>query len=128
MKGYTDFFSGFFGPEAVATKPINDKMKCMDWYKVERLIKENPTATVYAGLKEDWGYTSGLIYSKGKYYCGCVYGTSCWATPIVDIDGEEIECWTTDPPEDYTDGLPLWWGRGQKLLDELEFFEGDQIL
>ena len=121
MKGYTDFAMGFLGPEAVATKPIN-KMKFMDWKKVQKIVDDNPDAVIYAGLLEDWGYTSGLIYAKGKYYDGYVYGCSVWATPIVDVDGKEIECWTYEETEERSE-KPSWWGNGQELLSEWDFNE-----
>lgn len=124
MKGYTNFAMGFLGPEAIATKPIGS-MKYMDWKKVQQIVDENPDAVIYAGLQEDWGYTSGLIYAKGKYYDGYVHGCSIWATPIVDVDGEEIECWTLKETEEGSD-KPKWWGNGQKLLSALEFDESEE--
>lgn len=117
MKGYTDFSMGFLGARAVATKPIG-KMKYMDWNKVKQVVKEHPDSVIYAGLMEDWNNTSGLIYAKGKYYDGYVYGCSSWATPIVDVDGEEIECYTYDAG---SSDKPEWWGDGQELLDEWEY-------
>ena len=98
MKGYTDFAMGFLGASAVATKTIG-AMKFMDWNKVKEVVESNPNSIIYAGLMEDWNNTSGLIYAKGKYYNGYVYGCSNWATPIVDVDGEEIECWTNNETE-----------------------------
>lgn len=65
MKGYTDFYSGFLGPEAIATKPIG-KMKYMDWKKVQQIVNEHPNSVIYAGLMEDWNNTSGLIFCKRK--------------------------------------------------------------
>jgi hypothetical protein len=124
MKGYTDFLSGFLGMEAVATKPIGD-MKYMDWQKVQQIVNEHPNSVIYAGLMEDWNNTSGLIYAKGKYYDGYVYGQSKWATPIVDVDGEEIECWTYEKTEE-GHRKPSWWGSGQELLDEYEFDESEE--
>ena len=106
MKGYTDFCTGFLGPEAVATKPIG-KMKYMDWNKAKELIEQHPDSVIYAGLMEDWGNTSGLIFANGDYYNGYVYGASIWATPILDIDGEEIECWTYEETEEGSD-KPSW--------------------
>ena len=91
MKGYTNFALSFMGPEAVATKPIGKK-KYMDWKKVQKVVDEHPNSVIYAGLMEDWNNTSGLIYANGKYYNGHVHGCSVWATPIVDVDGEGIEC------------------------------------
>ena len=115
MKGYTDFYAGFLGPEAVATKPIG-KMKYMDWKKVQQIVDEHPDAEIYAGLAEDWNNTSGVIYSKGIYFDGgCFYGCSVWATPIVDVDGEEIECWTYEETTE-KQHMPEWWGNGQKVI------------
>lgn len=109
MKGYTDFLTGFFGMETVATKPVNNKMKYMDWSKVLDIVKSHPGSVIYAGLREDWNNTSGLIYARGKYYDGYVYGCSMWATPIVDVDGEEIECWTEIETVECS-SKPDWWG------------------
>ena len=117
MKGYTDFAMGFMGPGAIATKPIGD-MKYMDWDKVQKLVDKHPNSVIYAGLLEDWGNTSGLIFANGEYYNGrYIYDRSVWATPIVDIDGEEIECWTYNESREAT-GTPGWWGNGTKLKDE----------
>ena len=117
MKGYTDFAMGFMGPGAIATKPIGD-MKYMDWDKVQKLVDKHPNSVIYAGLLEDWGNTSGLIFANGEYYNGrYIYDRSVWATPIVDIDGEEIECWTYNESKEAT-STPGWWGNGTKLKDE----------
>lgn len=121
MKGYTSFSMGFLGMDAVATKPIGD-MKYMDWKKVQQIVDEHPDSVIYAGLMEDWNNTSGLIYAKGEYYNGYVYGCSKWATPIVDVDGEEIECWTYEETEEGSN-KPTWWGNGQKLKSEWDFEE-----
>lgn len=122
MKGYTDFMSGFLGMNAVATKPINDKAKYMDWNKVQEIVNNHPNSVIYAGLMEDWNNTSGLIYAKGKYYKGYVYVQSMWATPIVDVDGEEIECWTEIETKEGCN-LPTWWGNGQKLYNPYDLDE-----
>lgn len=61
---------------------------------------------------EDWNNTSGVIYEIGKYRDDdYVYGQSCWATPILDVDGEEIECWTEEHVEYnlQSNGMPKWW-------------------
>lgn len=112
MKGYTDFFMGFFGPEAVATRPIGE-MKYLDWEKARKIcevaISENPNVVISAGLMEDWNNTSGTIYEDGEYVREYVYGSSCWATPIVDVDGVEYECWTHEKPKDPSNHVPSWW-------------------
>lgn len=121
MKGYTDFAMGFLGPEAIATKPIGKK-KYLDWEKAKKLIKEHPNSVIYAGLLEDWNNTSGLIYAKGKYYDGMFfYGASVWATPILDIDGEEIECWTYEKTKEGS-GTPDWL-KGDDVLSTFDYDE-----
>ena len=124
MKGYTDFISGFFGPSTIAGSNPIGKMKYMDWEKVKKIIETHQNAIIYAGLREDWNNTSGLIYAKGKYYDGYVYGASCWATPIVDVDGAEIECWTTEETIEGA-GRPLWL-TNKILLDPYDFDEEDE--
>lgn len=123
MKGYTSFSMGFLGPAAVATKPIG-RTKYMDWSKVQKVVDENPNSVIYVGLREDWNNTSGLIFARGEYYNGYVYGCSNWATPIVDVDGKEIECWTYEPTKEDS-GKPDWWGNGNKLLSEFDFDDYD---
>lgn len=119
-KGYTSFSAGFLGAEAVATKPIGN-MKYLDWDKVKTVVAENPKATIRAGLQEDWNNTSGVIFAQGNYYDGgCVYGSSKWATPIVDVDGMEIECYK-DSPNEWGSGMPRWWGDGAEVLDSYDF-------
>ena len=124
MKGYTNFLDGFLGVGAVATKPIGD-MKFMDWKKVQEIVDTHPNSVIYAGLMEDWNNTSGLIFAKGRYYDGDVFGCSTWATPIVDVDGEEIECWTYEESKEGSH-KPNWWGNGQELLDEYDFDEDNE--
>ena len=124
MKGYTDFTSGFFGPYAIAGYNPVGKMKYMDWEKVKQIIETHQNAIIYAGLREDWNNTSGLIYARGKYYDGYVYGASCWATPIVDVDGTEIECWTEEETIEGS-GRPSWL-TNKILLDPYNFYEEDE--
>ena len=110
MKGYTDFWAPLLGMD-IATKPRGD-MKFMDWKKAKEIIdeqiKQNPDVVIYAGLREDWNNTSGIIYANGDFYDGgFFYGCSNWATPILDIDGYEIECYTYDITEEGS-GTPNW--------------------
>ena len=119
MKGYTDFKMGFMGASAVATKPIGD-MKYMDWNKAKEIILKHPDSKIYAGLMEDWNNTSGLIYANGNYYNGgYVYGASLWATPILDVDGEEIECWTNEKTDEGPEKPD--WLCGDNVLDERDY-------
>ena len=117
MKGYTNFWAGFV-PGLIQTKPSGE-MKYLDWVKAKQLIEEHPDSVIRAGLMEDWNNTSGLIYAKGNYYNGYVFGMSYWATPILDIDGEEFECWTYTQTKELN-GKPDWL-YGDHIKDAWEF-------
>ena len=117
MKGYTDFIGGMITSQYKPTH--NGGPRYMDWEKVKQICEENPDSTIYAGLREDWNNTSGIIFAKGDYYNGYVYDQSRWATPIVDVDGTEIEVWTNKSHE--TTGLPGWWGNGAELKSRYDF-------
>lgn len=98
-------------------------MKYLDWKWIERFIKRNPDAVIYAGIKEDWSYTKGLIYHKGKYCNGQTCDHSDWGTPIINVwGGCVIDCWTYEP-EQIEEGnhVPVWWGNGTTLYNEQDF-------
>lgn len=115
-KGYLGFTEGIAIGESIGYSP--DTMKYMDWNRVEQICKEHPDSVIYAGLQEDWGYTSGKIFDNGVFYNGGdLFDQSKWATPILDVDGEEIECWTKEP-HDKT-GIPEWWGRGAEVKNDI---------
>ena len=42
-------------------------------------------------------YTAGEVWRDGKPVLDdYTYLSSMWATPVLEIDGEEIECWIED--------------------------------
>lgn len=109
-KGYTGFVDGMIIGAELCRR--STETKYMDWEKAEKLCLENPNSIIEAGLREDWNNTSGLVYANGKWYDGgLIYDRSKWATPILDIDGAEIECWTTEPHDGTS--VPEWWGHGE---------------
>lgn len=114
-KGYIGFAEGILYGEYIGNSPST--MKYMDWNKAEQICKDHPNSVIYAGLQEDWGYTSGKIFDCGTFYNGGdLFDQSKWATPILDVDGEEIECWTKEPH--YETGIPKWWGRGAEVKND----------
>lgn len=75
--------------------------KVFDWDKAARIIRERGATHAIAGLAEDFDWTGGPILRDGKRLCGdetYTFLASSWATPVLVIDDEEIECWiqTTD--------------------------------
>lgn len=119
MKGYTDFAGGMLEGMLRPTAPGG--MKYMDWEKAEKICLDNPEATIRAGLMEDWNNTSGIVFMKGAWYDGGIlYDASKWATPILDVDGKEIECWTHERHE--RRNVPTWWGRGKTVKRESDLW------
>ena len=108
-KGYMSFMEGFAGPRFV------DKDKQMDWKKAKEIIEEKKSdiRSVSAGLAEDWGCTSGEVWTSDKGYISqndtYVYTSSVWATPAIEIEynngeTETLECWEYgDNPYAYFD-------------------------
>lgn len=70
--------------------------KVFDWHKAARLIAERKPSIVYAGLAEDWEYTLGVIFRNGSIVTSdlsTMHLFSVWATPVIEIDGEVLECY-----------------------------------
>lgn len=69
-------------------------MMVFDWIKAAKLIKEHKVEYAEAGLQLDMEYTSGPIFNDGKPTdgSGC-YLASTWATLVIVINGNEIECY-----------------------------------
>ena len=68
--------------------------KVFDWDKAAKIIKERKPETASAGLAEDWFWTGGTIYENGKPVKNeYTFLASRWATPVLILDGEEIDCY-----------------------------------
>jgi hypothetical protein len=93
----TDFVGGMYTGMANSARAKADGQgpKVFDWNKAATLIAERKPKLAEAGLAEDWNNTSGTIFEDGDTcsdsYC---YLYSAWATPLLVLDGEEIECYT----------------------------------
>lgn len=87
-----DSFSAFFRGEAA--RAAGAKMKVFDWNKAAKILKERRPREAVAGLLSDMGCTAGVIFRDGApVLTEYTYLASVWATPILELDGEEIECW-----------------------------------
>ncbi len=79
--------------------------RSFDWDKAARIISERKPKEAEAGLAEDWDCTSGIIWRDGTIIpreetFNDLYLLSNWATPLLVIDGEEVECWKDGKGED----------------------------
>ena len=70
------------------------ELMVFDWDKAARLIKERKPELARAGLENDFEWTGGTIWENGKpVKDDYTYLSSTWATPILELDYEEIPCY-----------------------------------
>lgn len=103
MAGSTEygFIEGMFVGRAKSEAAMirGDSMMYFDWDKAAQIIKERGATNAEAGLGGDWDHTGGPIWQDGKIVDPedtYTYLGSLWAVPELDVDGELIECYTTD--------------------------------
>lgn len=124
MKKDASFIGGMIDgfQNRIQAKEKGSLPKVFDWEKCAKIISEkhNQFETARAGLAEDWPLTNTIIFDNGKIVEDTdvfPYFGSEWATPILDLDGEEIECWTEDIPSEFDD-KKLWTEESKKILEE----------
>lgn len=90
----------------------HNEEKVFDWHKAAQLIVEHGAKEASAGLSGDWEWTGGDILLDGNPITSrddtYTYLSSCWATPQIDIDGEEIDCWLLKSQTPGWDADTLW--------------------
>lgn len=94
-KQETDFVEGMISGRALSDKAkyAGRKPKAFNWDKAAQLIKEHKPKVAMAGLAEDWNNTSGVIWRGGQIVTDdYTFLFSYWATPLLDMDGEEFDC------------------------------------
>lgn len=75
------------------------EMKVFDWDKAARIIRDRCAQYAVAGLKEDMEWTGGEIvenFEPVKSGQSCMYLASTWATPVLCIDDEVIDCFVME--------------------------------
>jgi hypothetical protein len=88
-----DIASAFARGTASRNKPL----MVFDWNKAARLIKERKPKKAAAGLRADWEWTGGIIYSDGKPVSDSyTFLASTWAVPELDLDGELTPCYVME--------------------------------
>lgn len=95
-----------------------DGAKVLDWDKAAEICAATKDI-VWAGLAEDWTYTSGLIWDGEKQVRDYVFVVSDWATPVLvvgDYDGDAIECFKA-ADDGSSSEYPEWWGDEEAAHD-----------
>lgn len=101
-----------------AGRKAKDGPKVLDWERAAEFCASKK-APVWAGLAEDWEYTSGLIWDGSRQVRDYVYVASNWATPVLVIEGRNnvVPCFRLDDG-DAESGYPAWWGEGAADTEE----------
>lgn len=74
-----------------------------DWDKAARLIVEHAATEAGAGLRGDWEYTGGTIFTNGAPVKEPhTYLSSTWAVPEIEINGTMYDCYRMESE------LPGW--------------------
>lgn len=113
-------FVGFGRSRAAVAR--GDELMVFDWDKAASLIRERKPAVVEAGLSGDWSYTGGTIYRGGETCDEYTYLASMWAKPMIELDGERVECFIYDTPETNPQG---WGSDTQWPESALEILKGE---
>ncbi len=85
------------------------ELMVFDWDKAARMIKDSGFKDADAGLRNDWGYTGGNIFSKGKpNKKDYTYLASTWAVPEIEIDGKLHDCYKMQSETPNWDAHTKW--------------------
>lgn len=104
---------------AKTAKEDGAKARVFDWNKAAEIIRDRKVKNASAGLREDFGATSGCIYKDGKIVRNPgTYLASLWATPVLLIDDEEIECWAY-MEDTHWDAHTVWPSSAVRVLKEV---------
>lgn len=91
-----------------------------DWIKAAEIISERNPVCVSAGLRDDWEWTGGLIFSHGKIVEKketYTYLASTWAVPELDIDGDVIACWKMQSETPGWDAKTYWPDEARSIVE-----------
>ena len=89
-----------------------------DWDKAAQLIKDSGMKDASAGLRSDWGYTGGEIFTDGKPNTDdYTFLASTWATPEIDIDGEITACFKMKSETPGWDSSTKWPESALKIIN-----------
>ena len=95
------------------------ELMVFDWDKAAQLIKDSGVKYASAGLKFDWEWTGGEIFTdgmptlEGDTY---VYLASTWATPQLEIGGEIIDCYKMQSETDGWSSETYWPDSARTIL------------
>ena len=94
------------------------ELMVFDWDKAAQIIRERKPQYAAAGLRGDWEYTGGTIYSNGKPVMDdYTYLASTWAVPELSVDGDCIECYRMESDTPGWDSHTKWPASALEILE-----------
>jgi hypothetical protein len=106
---------------AIGEANRDKELMVFDWDKAAKLIKERKPKQAAAGLRSDWEYTGGEIYSEGKPIPKedtYTYLSSTWAVPELDMDGDVVDCFKMQSELPDWDNDTYWPESALKILSD----------
>lgn len=91
----------YIGNGVTVKRPVLNKTKIVDMAKLRKLYQENKDKEFYTGMATDWFWTAHQIKSEGDID-NLFLRSTCWDTPIVEIDDEKIDCYIKVDKEIYS--------------------------
>ena len=96
------------------------ELMVFDWDKAARLIRDSECEYANAGLRGDWEYTGGCIFSnKRAVMDDYTFLASTWAVPEIEIDGVVHECYKMESETNGWNSDTKW----QKSARDILFVE-----
>lgn len=90
-----------------------------DWDKAATLIKQSGCQSASAGLRDDWAWTGGCIFTDGKPDMDdYTYLASTWAVPEIEIDGELQDCFRMQSETPGWDASTKWPDSALSILND----------
>ena len=95
-----------------------NELMVFDWDKAAKLIVEKRPCVASAGLRDDWEWTGGVIYSDGKPDKeSYTYLASKWAVPELIMDGEVTPCYVMESQTEWN-AETKWPKSALEILEE----------
>ncbi len=92
-----------------AARAAGAKVKVFDWDKAAQILRDEGYQNAEAGLQSDLEWTGGAILTNGRpNFESYTYLASVWATPVLIVNGEEIECWRFEEDSPKWDSSTKW--------------------
>lgn len=107
--------------EAFALGQANrgEELMVFDWEKAAKLIKQKGVENASAGLRNDWEWTGGDIFTDGKPNMNdYTYLASTWAIPELEINGEIFACYKMQSDRPDWDAKTKWPKTALAILGE----------